>query len=112
MASTPLSNRVSKLELYGGQWRVNRKYHGSANHRRNFRWGRGRSGPPLFESIKSEILPSKRGDTCRILSTIRMVITLMLIGLLTLKPDPYPNANHNPNPTYRIKPTEPYQTVP
>jgi len=31
--------------------------------------------------------------------------------ILTLKPDPYPNSNHNPNPTYPNTPTEPYQTV-
>jgi len=30
---------------------------------------------------------------------------------LTLKPDSYPNPNHNPNPTYLNKPTETYQTV-
>jgi len=36
-------------------------------------------------------------------------ITLMLI--LTLKPDSYPNPNHNPNPAYPSKPTERYQTV-
>jgi len=29
--------------------------------------------------------------------------------ILTLKPDPYLNPNHNPNPN---KPTERYQTVP
>ena len=27
------------------------------------------------------------------------------------KPDPFDNPNHNPNPTYPNKPTEPYQTV-
>jgi len=36
--------------------------------------------------------------TCRILGDIRIVINLTLI--LTLKPDPYSNPNHNPNTTY------------
>jgi len=32
--------------------------------------------------------------------------------ILTLKPDPYPNPNHNPKvPTNPNKPTEPYQTI-
>jgi len=41
-----------------------------------------------------------------VITLVRPVITLMLI--LTLKPDPYANPNHNPYPN---KPTEPYQTI-
>jgi len=32
-------------------------------------------------------------------------------AILTLKPESYPIHNHNSNPTYPNKPTEPYQTV-
>jgi len=43
--------------------------------------------------------------SCGILGAMRIVITIMLI--LALKPNP----NHNSNPTYPNKPTEPYRTV-
>ena len=60
---------------------------------------------------KSEgVMDDESGDLTLKLGAIRIVITLTLI--LTIKPDFYPNPNHNPNPTYSNKCTEPYQTVP
>jgi len=71
-------------------------------------YGHSRAG---LAGLAGRMRPAGRQLDNAGIGVIKIVIVITLTLILTLKPDLYHNPNHNPNPTYPNKPTEPYQTL-